>query len=95
MPPEGRRVAALELRSLPLEDLAGKTICQVWNWFFRGPELFALIQQGLEEREATLKFIDYSHFGNIHGPNEPQVLAALPRLLKEYGCDALLAGVGG
>jgi hypothetical protein len=38
--------------------------------------------------------VDYSHFGNIYGRNQREVIAELPELLKKYRCDAIISGVG-
>ena len=80
--------------SAPIVDLNGKTIGELWDWLFKGPEMFAIIRQRLRERFPDVKFVDYSTFGNIHGSREAEVIAALPDLLRQHGCDAVISAVG-
>jgi hypothetical protein len=61
---------------------------------FRGDEILAIARAGLHAKHPTATFIDHSVFGRIHGPNEDAVIAALPRVLKEQYCDAVICGVG-
>jgi hypothetical protein len=37
--------------------------------------------------------VDHTNFGNIHAGDEKQVLAALPRKLKELEVDAVVCGM--
>jgi len=41
------------------------------------------------------KFVEYPTFGNTHGPQEAEIIATLPEKLRQYGCDAVISGVGG
>ncbi|MBI2910363.1 MAG: hypothetical protein HYX92_22185 [Chloroflexi bacterium] len=75
-------------------DLRGKTVCQVWDWLFRGDEVFPLIRELLLERFPDVKFVDYDVFGNTVGPKQREVVAALPDLLKKHRCDAVISGIG-
>lgn len=76
------------------QDLSGKTICEVWDTIFRGDEMFTVLEEELKKRYPGIKFVDYSHFGSTTGRNERQVVANLPKLMKEYSCDAVISGVG-
>lgn len=84
---------SLPLAKRPL-DLRGKTICELWEWLFRGDEIFPTLRNLLSRRYQDLKFVDYSQFGDIHGPREREILAALPELLKRHNCDVVISGVG-
>lgn len=75
-------------------DLSGKTICELSDWLFRGEEIFPLIRDSLQKRYPGISFIDYTSFGNTHGPKEAEVITALPELLRQGGCDAVISGVG-
>lgn len=75
-------------------DLSGKTICELWQWLFKGHSLFPMIREQLSRRYPGIKFVDYETFGNIHGPKEAQIMGTLPEMLREHGCDAVIAGVG-
>lgn len=75
-------------------DLSGKTVCELWEWLFRGDEMFLVLRESLAKRYAGVKFVGYDVFGNTHGAKEREVIARLPQLLKEQGCDAVVSAVG-
>lgn len=75
-------------------DLSGKTICELWEWLFRGEEIFPILRESLSKRYPGIKFVDYTVFGNTHGSKEREIVAALPALLHKHGCDAAISGVG-
>ncbi len=78
----------------PLSDLRGRTVCELWDWRFRGDEMFPILRESLSKRYPGIKFVEYDVFGDTHGPRERQIIANLPRLLKERGCDAVISSVG-
>jgi hypothetical protein len=92
--PRGRQRQKLESPAPRLPDLRGKTIGLVWNFVFRGEEIFPLLQQQIAERFPGVKFVGPDEFGNTHGSDERQVLADLPARLKEFGVDAVISGNG-
>lgn len=92
--PRGRQRQKLESPAPRLPDLSGKTIGLVWNFVFRGEEIFPLLQQQIAARFPGVKFIGPDEFGNTHGSDERQVLADLPARLKEFGVDAVISGNG-
>ncbi|MEK7872683.1 MAG: hypothetical protein AAB502_02345, partial [Chloroflexota bacterium] len=59
-----------------------------------GDEMFAHIRRRIQERYRGTRFVDYKTFGNIHGRTEREVIAALPGLLREHGCEVVISGVG-
>ena len=77
-----------------ISDLSDKTVCELWDWLFRGNELFPIVRESLAKRYPGINFVDYTVFGNIHGQGEAEVIAALPDLLREHGCDAVISAVG-
>lgn len=76
-----------------VQDLSGKTVCQLWNWCFKGDQIFGVLRDLLAERFPGVKFVDYGVFGKIDGVKEAEALAGTH--LREQGCDLVLAGVGG
>ena len=78
-----------------VSDLKGKTMCELSDWIFRAEEVFPMIRGLLLGQYPSIKFIEYSAFGNTHGPTEAEVIAALPDRLHQHGCDAVISGVGG
>lgn len=87
---------AIEPQSLAprAESLDGLTIAFVWDYMFRGEELFPAIAQELTARFPKLQTVGWAVFGNTHGPDEASVLAALPAKLKQHGVDAVISAVG-
>ncbi len=84
-----------------LDTLSGKTVCELWDWRFRGDEMFPVIEKELAKRYPGIKFVSYEKFGCTHEQfgstqeaGEREVLAALPDKLKQYKCDAAISGVG-
>ncbi|MBI2908199.1 MAG: hypothetical protein HYX92_11175 [Chloroflexi bacterium] len=78
----------------PASDLRGKTICELWDWRFRGDEIFLHLRELLSKQYARIKFVDYSAFGNTHDTREKELIRALPHLLWQNGCDAVISAIG-
>ena len=89
--PRQTRVKSLAPR---LDTLAGKTVAQVWDHVFRGDEVFAALEEGLKARYPGVKFVSWREFGNTHGGEEREVVAALPGKFKALGVDAVVSGMG-
>ncbi len=77
-----------------LETLEGKTVAQLWDFLFRGDEVFELLEEDLKAKYPGVRFISWRDFGNTHGREERKVLADLPRRLKELGANAVISGMG-
>lgn len=74
--------------------LTGKKIAFVWDYAFRGDEMFPVIEDGLRETFGAVDFVGPDAFGTIFGGDEEAVLDALPEKLKDLGVDAVVCGVG-
>jgi len=92
--PRGRRTVLEGAYAPRPESLEGKTIAELWNWAFRGDEIFPVLEKELSRRYPGVKFVSYENFGNIHGGNEREVLAALPGLFEKYEIDAVISAMG-
>lgn len=77
-----------------LATLDGARIGFVWDYLFRGEEIFPVIQRELERRHPGLSVVGYDAFGNIHGPHEHALVEALPGTLDEHSIDAVVVGNG-
>lgn len=77
-----------------LGDLNGKRVGFVWDYVFRGDEMFPMIAAELERLYPGVEIAPYELFGNIHGKDGNGVLAKLPERLREEGIDAAVIGVG-
>jgi hypothetical protein len=65
------------------------------DYGFRAEEIFPIVRERLAKRYPGIKFIDFTRFGNTHGPQETEIIAGLAAKLREFGCDAVISGVGG
>ena len=79
---------------LRLDTLEGKTVAQLWDQVFRGNEVFEFLEEGLKARFPGVRFVSWREFGNTHGHEEREVVAALPKRFKELGVDAVISGMG-
>ena len=92
--PRSPRQAQLRPLSKRLDTLNGKTVAQLWDFIFRGDEVFALLEEGLKKRYPDVRFVSWKEFGCTHSNEEHEVLAALPRRFRELGVDAAISGMG-
>jgi hypothetical protein len=92
--PRGKKIVEITPVAKRLDTLQGKTICELWDWMFRGEEIFPVLERELAKRYPGIKIINYRVFGSTHGKDEAETIAALPSKLKEQGCDAVVSGVG-
>ena len=92
--PRSPRQVQLRPLAKRLDTLEGKTIAQLWDYVFRGDEVYALLEEGLRERYPNIRWISYKEFGNTHGVEERQVVHSLGQRLKELKVDAVISGMG-
>lgn len=92
--PRGPRQAKVKPLAKRLDTLEGKTIAWVWDYVFRGDEVFAQLEESLKAKYPGVKFLSYEKFGNTHSDKEREVVAALPGKLKALGADAVVSGMG-
>lgn len=77
-----------------LPSLEGKTIAFLWDYLFRGDEIWDLLKTELTSRFTGIRLVDWDQFGSTHGEDEHRVLAELPDKLKSLGVDAVVSGMG-
>ena len=75
------------------KSLEGKTVAFVWDYIFRGDEIFAHLEEGLKARYPGIRFVSYTQFGNVHAGTEREALAKLPQQLKDLKVDAVVCGM--
>lgn len=76
-----------------LGNLSGKTLAEVWSWMWGGDDAYQVLRNELLQRYPDLNIIPYTEFGNIHGPDENEVVAGLPAELKKRGVDGVILGI--
>jgi hypothetical protein len=92
--PKSARGVSTKRAATRLDSLNGKRIGFVWDYMFRGEEIFPVIERGLRQRYEGIEVIGYDAFGNIHGPDEHVVVDALPGALAQHGVDGVIVGNG-
>lgn len=92
--PLGRSTAEVVHRSERLPEPAGTTIGFIWDYVFRGDEIFEIVEREMHERYPDIRFVPYTAFGNVHGHDEREVIATLPERLKAEQVHAVIVGVG-
>ncbi len=92
--PRSPRQAKVKALARRLDTLEGKTIAWIWDYLFRGDEIFAHLEENLKARYPGMTYVSWREFGNTHGSDEREVVAALPQKLKALGVDAVVSGMG-
>ena len=92
--PRSERMSELRPLAQRLQTLQGVKVAQLWDYLFRGDEVFEHLEAGLRERYPDIEFVSWREFGNTHGEDEAQVLADLPGRLKAMRVDAVISGMG-
>ena len=77
-----------------LATLDGARIGFVWDYMFRGEEIFPILEAELKSRFTGIDIIGYDTFGNIHGGDQAARVKALPHVLAQYRVDAVVCGNG-
>jgi len=82
-------------RSAPrLGSLDGKRVAFLWDYLFRGDELFPVLEKELVNRFPGIEILSYEEWGNLHGADEKVRLGRLPDDLRSRGVDAVVSGMG-
>jgi hypothetical protein len=92
--PRSRRTVGVRPLARRLDSLEGKKVAQLWDYLFRGDEVFSVLEEGLAKRYPGLEFVSWREFGNTHGEDEAKILAGLPARLKQMGVNAVVSGMG-
>ena len=89
--PSAAPSGALAARS---PELDGKTVGELWDYLFKGEEIFPLIRRALAARYPSIRFVEYERLGSTHGRDEAELARTLPGELSRHGCDAVISAVG-
>ena len=77
-----------------MNTLNGKTIAQLWDYLFRGDEIFAMLEEDLRERYPDVRFVSWKEFGSTHGQDERAILRSFRERFREMKVDAVISGMG-
>ena len=92
--PLGKSRADTRTPQARVVDLGSKTIGELWDYVFHGDRILAILREQLSARFPGIKFLPYEEFGNLHGPEQRELIAAMPGILKARGCDAVISLIG-
>ncbi len=91
--PRSRQAVELqELADRP-DSLNGRTVGFLWDYLFRGDEIFPVIAEELRARYPSVQIIDFDRFGSTHGDGEAELVANLPQQLRDRGVDVVVSGM--
>ena len=60
--PRGEKTQEIAPLAGRLDSLEGKTVGFLWDYLFRGDEIFPLLEEGLKQRYPKINFVNYSFF---------------------------------
>lgn len=92
--PRGERDTAVSPLAPRLSTLAGKKVALLWDYIFKGDYVMNELADRLKERYPGVEFLHWDEIGNIHGPNEREIVAGLGAKLKSLKVDAAFTGMG-
>ena len=92
--PRSPRGVQQRRRADRLDTLVGKRVAFLWDYLFRGDELFPILADQLIVRFEGIEIVDYIEFGNLHGADEKERVGRLPDDLRNRGVDAVVSGMG-
>ena len=90
--PLGHHTGKTYKANLALPEFDGKKIAFVWDYLFRGDDVFAVAKERFSAEHAGMEFVDYEVFGNIHDYDE--LLEQMPGKLLELEVDAAIIATG-
>jgi len=77
-----------------LAELDGKRVAFLWDYLFRGDELFPVLADELTKRFDGIEIVGYEEFGNLHSTDEKERVGRLPDDLRSRRVDAVVSGMG-
>ena len=91
--PRGARQQKTRALAPRLDSLEGKTVAQLWDYLFKGDEVFALLEEAIKKEFPAVKFVSWREFGSSHGGDEKEALAEFAKKFKALGVDAVISGM--
>ena len=77
-----------------LATLDGARVAFLWDYLFRGDELFPVLERELTTRFPGIDIVGYEEFGNLHGADEKERVGRLGDELRRRHVDAVVSGMG-
>lgn len=92
--PRSPRGVQKQRRAERLDTMHGTRVAFLWDYVFRGDELFPVLARALTDRFDDIEIVGYETFGNLHGADEKERVGRLPDELRSLGVDAVVSGMG-
>jgi hypothetical protein len=92
--PRSPRGIQQQRKASRLETLEGARVAFLWDYLFRGDELFPILGQELASRFPGIEIVGYEEFGNLHGADEKERVGRLGTDLNRRQVDAVVSGMG-
>jgi hypothetical protein len=92
--PRSPRGVQSRRRAPRLTSLEHRRVAFLWDYLFRGDELFPVLEKELINRFPGIEVVGYQEFGNLHGADEKARVERLPDDLRNRGIDAVVSGMG-
>ena len=77
-----------------LTTLEGARVAFLWDYVFRGDELFPILEDELIRRFPDVEIVGFEEFGNLHGSDEKERVGRLGADLQHRRIDAVVSGMG-
>ena len=77
-----------------LDSLNGKTVAELWDFRYRGNEVYRMLEEDLKDRFPDVRFVNWREFGSTYGSDEREIVAGLPARFRELGVDAVVSAMG-
>lgn len=91
--PRSRQAVELQDLADRPDSLDGRVVGFLWDYLFRGDEIFPVIAEELKARYPAVEIVDFDQFGSTHGDDEAELVAALPQTLRDRGIDVVVSGM--
>ena len=92
--PESSIVLDATETTAPVVDLSGMVVAELWDWRFRGDDMFPIIERELAQQFAGIEFVGFEEFGDMHTAEEDAVQARALSIIRERGAHAVISAVG-
>ena len=94
--PGGRVATAFPVEtSVSVMDLNDRTVAHVWDFAFKGDEMFSFVSDELRRRFPRVRLIDHEVFGDNYRAADPEAAdKALARKLRDMGVDCVISSMG-
>ena len=90
--PRGARTVQASDVAPRLQTLEG-AVGELWDYLFRGDEIFPALREELRRRFPGIRFVEYPTFGSTHGAEEHDSISQLPERIAEHGVQAVISGL--